>query len=72
MLKKEDIWKPVVKFRYSKERNEYKYHTDFRLSEGKKVEDFDELMRIFKEKVPNDKEWRIHFEMAVEEFDKEE
>jgi len=68
MIKKDDIWKSLTKYRYSKERNEVKYHTDFRLTEGNKIENYDELMKVFKEIVPQGKEWRIHFEMAVETF----
>jgi len=31
------IWKPLCKFRYSDERDEYKYHTDFALEEGEEI-----------------------------------
>ena len=65
------IWKPLTKYSYSKERNEVKYHTDFGLVEGEKVGDYKELMDIFKEVVPQRKVWKIHFEMAVEEFDEQ-
>lgn len=63
------IWKPLTKFRYSKERNEFKYHTDFALKEGESIEkSYEELIKIFQEKVPKGKIQKIHFEMAVEEF----
>ena len=63
------IWKPLTKFRYTEDRNEWKYHTDFAVEEGERIENFKELMPIFKEKCPKNKIWKIHFEMAVEEFD---
>ena len=63
------IWKPLTKFRYTKDRNEWKFHTDFAVESGEKIEEFRELMEIFKEKCPKGKEWRIHFEIAIEEFD---
>ena len=72
MLKKKDIWKPVVKYYYSRQRKEHKYHTDFRLKEGQSIEDFDELMKVLKKKTPKGKTYQIHFEMAVEEEPQEE
>ena len=64
------IWKPLTKFRYTKDRNEWKYHTDFAVEENETIEKFRELMKIFKEKCPKGKIWKIHFEMAIEEFSK--
>ena len=61
------IWKPLTKYRYSEQRDENKYHTDFSLEEGESIEgSYKELIQVFKEKVPLDKRWKIHFEMAVE------
>lgn len=64
------IWKPLTRYHYSSERNEWKYHTDFAVEEGESMSKFKELMKIFKEKCPKHKIWKIHFEVAVEEFDK--
>ena len=65
------IWKPLVKYWYSKQRKEHKYHTDFSLEEGECIEkEYLELMQIFKEKTPLGKKWKFHFEMAVETEDK--
>jgi len=65
------IWKPIIKFRYTEDRNEWKYHTDFSLEEGECIEEnYKELMQVFKEKTPLGKRWKFHFEMAVEEEDK--
>ncbi len=61
------FWKPLTKYRYSKERNEVKYHTDFMLDKEEGFElRFADFM--FKEKVPKDKVWKCHLELAVEEF----
>ena len=63
------IWKPLSKYRYSTDRNELKFHTDFKLEEGEKMEDYKELMEVNKEVCPHGKVWKFHWEMAREEFD---
>lgn len=62
------IFKRLVKYWYSDQRNEHKYHTDFELKEGESIKkDYPELMKIFEIKTPKGKVWKFHFEMAVEE-----
>ncbi len=66
------VWKPLTEFK--KPRDETGFHADFALEEG---EDFYivfgpagegmELMRV----CPEGKVWKIHFELAVEEFEAE-
>jgi len=70
MIKQDDIWKGLTKYRYSKQRNEIKFHTDFKIREGDKIKSNTELMKIFEKRVPKGKEWKIHFDMAVETFPK--
>ena len=68
------FWKPLSKFRYSDERDEFKYHTDFSLDPGESMEFFlsnNYNHPLIREKVPEGKVYKIHFEMAVEIFDKE-
>ena len=62
------IWKPLSKFRYSDERNEYKYHTDFALREREKIEVFINGKILLRDKVLQGEERKYHFEMAVESF----
>ena len=64
------IWKPLSQFYYSDERNEYKYHTDFALEEGEKIEVFINGKVLLRDKVLPGEERKYHFEMAVERFDK--
>ena len=66
-----EIWKPLSKFRYSDERDEFKYHTDFSLDPGESMEFSIDGVPWIVEKVPEGKVYKIHFEMAVEIFDKE-
>ena len=66
------IWKPLSKYWYSKERNEYKYHTDFALEEGESIEIKVNGKRLIKDETPKGKIFKIHFEMAVETFKEEE
>jgi len=65
------FWKPLSKFRYSDERNEFKYHTDFSIDPGESMEFSIDGVPWIREKVPPGKVYKIHFEMAVEIFDKE-
>ena len=64
------VWKPLSKFRYSEERDEYKYHTDFALEETEDIVIFINGKELLREIVPTGKERKDHFEMAVESFDK--
>jgi len=64
------VWKPLSKFRYSEERNEYKYHTDFALEEAEDIVIFINGKKLLREIVPKGKERKYHFEMAVESFEK--
>lgn len=64
------FWKPLSKYRYTDDRNEYKYHTDFALKEGETIEVIINGKRLLKDEVPKGEEWKYHFEMAVESFDK--
>ena len=64
------VWKPLSKFRYSEERDEYKYHTDFALEEREDIVIFINGKELIREIVPEGKEKKYHFEMAVESFDK--
>ena len=64
------IWKPLSKYRYTEDRDEVKYHTDFLLEEGEEIEVIIAGKTIIKEKTPQGKDWKFHFEMAVEEFNK--
>jgi len=61
------IWKPLSKFYYSDQRDEYKYHTDFALEKGEVIEVFINGERILKDSVSYG-ERKYHFEMAVENF----
>jgi len=61
-------WKPLSKYRYSRERNEFKYHTDFQLDEGEEIEVKLAGKTIIKDEVPQGKEWRYHLEIACESF----
>lgn len=63
------IWKPLSKFRYSEERNEFKYHTDFSLKKSENIELKINGKTIIKEKPPKGKIYKIHFEMAIEIFE---
>jgi len=62
-------WKPLSKYRYTEDRNEFKYHTDFSLDEGEMIEVMINGKTLIKEKTPKNKVYKYHFEMAVEEFD---
>ena len=62
------FWKPLSKFRYSDERDEFKYHADFALTEGEIIEVIINGKPLLKDKVPKGEEWKYHFEMAVESF----
>jgi len=65
------IFKRLVKYWYSDQRKEHKYHTDFELKEGESIkENYPKLMKVFEiktPKLPKGKVWKFHFEMAVEE-----
>ena len=61
------IWKPLSKFRYSDERDEYKYHTDFSLSEGETIVIYINGKLLLEDKV-SEGEKKYHLEMAVESF----
>lgn len=61
------FWKKLTKFRYSKDRDEYKYHTDFSLEKGEEIEITINGETLLKEKVPV-KERKYHLELAVESF----
>ena len=62
------IWKPLTKFRYSDERNEVKYHTDFSLEAGDSMVVIVNGERLIQEIIPKGEERKYHFEMAVESF----
>ena len=62
------IWKPLTKFRYSDERDEYKYHTDFSLETAEVIEVLINGKSLLTEIIPADEERKYHFEMAVESF----
>jgi len=62
------IWKPLTKFRYSDERDEYKYHTDFSLEAGEEIEISINGYILLTDRVPKGVERKYHFEMAVESF----
>jgi len=62
------VWKPLTKFYYSDERNEYKYHTDFSLGAGEEIEIKINGHLLLKNRVPKGEELKYHFEMAVESF----
>lgn len=67
-----EIWKPLVKYRYSDERNEFKYHTDFALREDEIIEISINGKMLIKEKMPKGEIHKFHFEMAEEVFEDEE
>ena len=62
------VWKPLSKYRYSKERDEYKYHTDFALEEGDDIIVYNNGEKLLSEYIPKGEERKYHFEMAVERF----
>jgi len=62
------IWKPLSKYYYSDERNEYKYHTDFSLEDLEEIVVFINGKELLREVVPRGWERKYHFEMAVESF----
>ena len=62
------IWKPLVKYRYSDERDEVKYHTDFALEEDEIIEVSINGKILIKEKIPKGEIHKFHFEMAEEVF----
>jgi len=62
------VWKPLTKFYYSNERNEYKYHTDFSLGAGEEIEVIVNGETILLSGVPKGMVKKYHFEMAVESF----
>jgi len=62
------IWKPLTKFRYSDERNEYKYHTDFSLETEEEIVVYVDGKVLLREIVSPGEERKYHFEMAVESF----
>ena len=63
-----EIWKPLVKYRYTEERNELKYHTDFSLKEGEIIEVKINGEKIIRIKIPKNEIHKFHFEMAEEIF----
>ena len=63
------IWKPLVKYRYSDERNESKYHTDFALEEDEIIEISINGKTLIKEKIPKGEIHKYHLEMADEVFE---
>jgi len=66
------IWKPLSKYRYSDERNEYKYHTDFALEEGERILVTVNGNILIDDYVIQGEEKKYHLEMAVESFKDEE
>ncbi len=68
------IWKPLTKFRYTDERDEYKYHTDFALEEGESIlvligrDGGTGKKVLLNENVPKGMLKKYHFELAVESF----
>ena len=62
------IWKPLSKFRYTDERNEYKYHTDFALEEGERIIVMINGKILIDDYVSPDRIKKYHLEMAVESF----
>lgn len=65
------IWKPLTKFWYSNERNEFKYHTDFSLKEGESIETIINDKRLLIEMPHEGEIYKIHYEMAIEIFKEE-
>jgi len=63
------IWKPLTKFYYSDQRNEYKYHTDFSLEVGEEIVITINGKRLLKDYVLYGQEKKYHLEMAVESFE---
>lgn len=64
------FWKPLSKYRYSDDRDEVKYHSDFLLDEGETIEIILNGETLLKEETPKGKVCKFHFQMAVESFDK--
>lgn len=62
------VWKPLTKFRYSEERDEYKYHTDFALEKGESILVLINGQVLLRDAVTKGEEKKYHFEMAVERF----
>jgi len=62
------IWKPLTKYYYSDQRNEYKYHTDFSLEEGEEIAVIINGETILENTVPRGIEQKYHLEIAVESF----
>ena len=62
------VWKPLTKFYYSNERNEYKYHTDFSLENGEEIEISINGYILLTDRAPKGMVKKYHFEMAVESF----
>jgi len=62
------IWKPLIKFRYTDDRDEYKYHTDFSLEEFEQIEILINGKLLLIDRVPKGTEKKYHLEMAVESF----
>jgi hypothetical protein len=63
------VWKPLSKYRYTDDRDEVKYHTDFSLEYGEEIEVLVNGKLLMQEKVPNNKIYKFHFELAVEAFE---
>jgi hypothetical protein len=68
------IWKPLVKFH--KQRKEWAWHTDFALEEGEALSLVigsnvaGEMIPL--DQCPKGKQLKIHMEICIEPFDKEE
>lgn len=65
------IWKPLSKFRYTDERDEYKYHTDFALEEGERILIMINGKTLIDDYVLPNRVKKYHLEMAVENFDRD-
>lgn len=65
------VWKPLSKYRYTDDRNEIKYHTDFSLEPGETIEVLINGKPLIREKMPDGRIYKFHFEMAVEAFENE-
>ncbi len=64
------IWKPLEKF--AKHRKEWAWHTDFALEEGEEFSLRVAGQMHHLDVCPEGKELKIHIEICVEPFDKED
>ena len=63
------IWKPLTKFYYSDERNEFKYHIDLMLEKEDTIALVINGKTVTMDTPPKGKVYKIHHGMSIETFD---